>query len=40
MTIFTDLAPAFVAIVSLLLLGIASFGWGVDSRPSFRDDRR
>jgi hypothetical protein len=40
MAILTDIAPALVAIGSLLLLGIASLGWGVDSRPSFRDDRR
>ena len=40
MTILTDLAPVIVAVSGLLLLGIASLGWGVDSRPSFGDERR
>lgn len=29
-----------IAIVSLLLLGLAAIAWGVDSRPTLADDHR
>lgn len=36
----TDKKPALIARCSKVLLGIPSRGFGVDTRPSFRDSRR
>lgn len=32
--------PIAAFVVSLVLLGLAALGWGVDSRPGFADDFR
>jgi hypothetical protein len=32
--------PIAAFIVSVLLLGLAAVGWGVDSRPTLADDHR
>jgi hypothetical protein len=32
--------PIIVFVVSILLLGLAAAGWGVDSRPTLVDDHR
>jgi hypothetical protein len=32
--------PLVAMVVSILLLGVAALGWGVDSRPTLSDDHR